>query len=172
MTVPVALMWDGERFTPLPQFRRICDKQFVVGEIYPMTVEERRSSASHRHFFAAVHDAWMNLPEKYADRFPTDDHLRRWVLIHTGYADERAVVCDTVADAVRLAALARGLDGFAVIVVKKNIVQIFTAKSQSIRTMKSDDFKASKKAVLDYLSGMIGVTPGELNKSAERGANA
>jgi hypothetical protein len=164
--VPVPLTWDGKRFTPLPQFQRICDRQFVVGICYPMVVEEKRSSASHRHYFAAVHDAWMNLPDAEAARFPSDEHLRHWALIETGYCNEKTYVCDTQTDARKLALVARQLDTFAVIKLSKNVVKIYTARSQSIHAMNAEEFKNSKNKVLDLLSGLIGITRGTLNKEA------
>ena len=89
---------------PLARFRKLCNKQFVVGEVYCMVAQEERSAASHRQYFASLHDAWMNLPEATAEQFPSSEHLRKYALIQAGFRDERSIVCASKAEARRLAA--------------------------------------------------------------------
>jgi hypothetical protein len=45
---------------PHRRFQTECDRSFVVGEEYRLAVQEHRSQASHSHYFAAIHLAWMN----------------------------------------------------------------------------------------------------------------
>lgn len=166
---PVVFQWDGDNMVPLPRFKQLCDRQYVVGEEYPLTLLERRSMASHNHFFAAVAEAWKNLPEDVAKRFPTADHLRKWALVQVGFAKERTIVCDSERHARECAATVRVLDEFAVIRVEKNIVHVWIAASQSTAAMPTrEDFMASKSAVLDLLASMINVPRAQLSKEAER----
>jgi hypothetical protein len=159
---PVYYQWDGEHMIPLDRFRHRCDEQFVVGETYRLIVEEERSSISHNHFFAALHEAWKNLPEEVAERFPSAEHLRKWALIKNGYADERTIVCDTPNDAKKTAAVFAHFNEHGIAVVKGRVVSILTAKSQSVRAMNKKVFQESKQAVLDTIAGMIGVAPEKL----------
>ena len=163
---PIPFSWDGSVMRPHPRFRKLCDDQFAAGETYVLAADERASTASRNHYFAALHDAWLNLPEDQAQRFPSPEFLRRWALVQAGYANERVIPCDSEADAKRMALTARALDGYCVIVRKGTVVQIWTAQSQSHKSMTKEQFQASKSAVLDIVSKMIGVTRGELQKQA------
>lgn len=166
MDAPVIYQWTGEAMVPQARFARLCDRQFVVGEHYRLVPHEDRSAASHRHFFAAVNDAWENLPEHLAERFPTSEHLRKWALIKAGFRDERTLVAASKAEAQRLAAFVRPMDDFAVVVVSEATVTVYTAKSQSVRAMGKAAFQASKDGVLSVLSEMIGVPPATLARNA------
>lgn len=150
--------FDDETIAMVPQrrFRRMADRQFVVGEEYILEVVEPRDMRSHRHFFATIHEIWKNLPET-DDRFPTSEHLRKWALVQTGYCTEKAIVCETAHDARLVAAAIRDENEFAVITVKGNVVKKFEPRSQSTGAggMKNEEFKASKKAVFDLCESLI-----------------
>lgn len=167
---PIRCRWDGEAFIPERRFARICDNRFIIGELYPLVVEEERSQATHNHYFAAVHDAWVNLPDDMAERWPTAEHLRKWALIKAGYRDERTVPCATAAEAQRVRALVKGLDDYAVVLVHENVVSVFTAKTQSTKAMKKAEFQESKQKVLDVLAELIGVRTRELERAAGQAA--
>lgn len=148
--------WTGDSFAPLPRFAKACDKTFVVHERYQMEAIEERSAVSHRHFFAALHDAWLNLGEEDAEHFQTSEHLRKWALIKAGFADTRSITCASKAEAQRVAAFIRPMDGFAVVDVREATIKVYTAQSQSMKAMGKEPFQSSKQAVLDIVSGMIG----------------
>lgn len=152
--------WDGDVMFPIRP--KEADREFVVGQVYHLAVEEPRSQASHRHYFAAVKEAWVNLPEDVAPRFGSPEHLRKWALIQAGYFEEKTIVTASPADADRLAVLVRAMDEYAVVTVRGAVVQIYTAKSQSVRSMTKQDFQESKDAVLRVVAGMIGVSPDQL----------
>lgn len=152
--------WTGEAMQPLPNFAKRCDEKFVVGERYRLEVVEERSLRSHNHFFAAVHDAWLNLPHEYTSRFPTAEHLRKWALIKSGWRDERSIVVDSQKQAIELAAFMRPIDDYAVILARNGVVIHMTAKSQSMRAMGKADFQRSKDDVLRVCSELIGATVG------------
>lgn len=149
--------WSGDSFIPLPHFRKQCDKVFVVGESYKLDIVEDRSLVTHNHYFACLMTAWKNLPEEIAGRYPTMDRLRKRALIKCGFADERTFVFDTPADAVKLSGVVQTYDEDAVVLVKGRTVHVFTAKSQSMKSMGKDEFQRSKQAVLDEVSKLIGV---------------
>jgi hypothetical protein len=149
---------------------RLADRHFVIGETYPLAVQEARSHQTHAHFFAALNEAWQNLPADAAERFPTAEHLRKYALIRAGFRDERSIGCSSKAEAQRLAAFVRPMDDFAVVIPSEATVTVYTAKSQSMRAMGKAEFQRSKQAVLDVVSEMIGVKPAELHNEAGQAA--
>lgn len=165
---PIAFAWDGESM--VPQNGRLADRHYVVGLSYRLAPYEDRSQRSHNHYFAAVKEAWENLPEDKAERFPTSEHLRKWALIRAGYRDERSIVAASKAEAQRMAAFVKPMDEYAVVVVSEAVVTVYTAKSQSLRAMGKKDFQASKDAVLDVLAAMVGVGAPALRQNAGRAA--
>lgn len=168
--MPVIFHWNGEAMSPLPRFARQCDKQFIVGENYRLEVVEERSANSHRHYFACINEAWANLREDYAERFPSPDHLRKFALIKAGFRDERTFVAASKAEAQRLAAFVKPMDEFAVVIVHEATVTVYTAKSQSLRAMGKAEFQRSKNAVLDVVAQMTGASVDDLAAAARRAA--
>ena len=160
--------WDGEAM--IPRSPKRADEQFVVGEVYRMEVREERSINSHSHYFAAVHDVWLNLHEEEAERFATAEHLRKYALIRTGWHQERQIVCASKAEAQRVASFVRPMDEYAIVTATEAVVTVFTAKSQSYRAMGKKDFQTSKQDVLDLLASMIGVEPQQLSAEAGQAA--
>lgn len=171
MNAPLPFRWDGDAFHPAAQrFAVAADRLFVVGEIYPLVVQEARSQASHSHYFAALHDAWQNLPEAMAERFPTPEHLRKHCLIKAGYANQREFACSSRAEALRLAAFLRPVNEFAIVTVREAVVIEWTAQSQSLRAMGKAAFQDSKQKVLDIVASYIGITADTLSSNAGKAA--
>lgn len=162
---PIIFTWDGEVMKPQPRFAKMADRQYVVGEDYPLAPVSSRSQASHNQYFALIHEAWLNLPEAFSERFPSEDHLRKYALIKAGYRDERTLVCASKAEALRVAAFTKPIDEYALVTVRDAVVTVYTAKSQSAASMGKEDFQASKDAVLGVLAAMLGVEPGQLAKA-------
>lgn len=129
------------------------------------TPRVHRSKQSHDHFFAAVAEAFKNLPEDMVVDFASEEHLRKWALIRAGFRDERTIVASSRAEASRIAAFVRPMDAFAVVVVREAAVTVYTAKSQSLRAMGKAEFQRSKDEVLRILADLIGTDVAEL-KSA------
>lgn len=157
---PVAFQWDGEVMKPLQPKR--ADAFYTVGERYIMAPVCHRSDATHKHEFAWLREAWMNLPEDLADQYPTTEHLRKRALIDCGFYDESITDCGTAAAALRVAATFRTIDDFSLVIVRGRIVIRRTAKSQSKRAMGAAEFQKSKTAIMDLIAGMVGVKPAEL----------
>lgn len=140
---------------PDPRHMRLCQKQFVDGEVYPLVPLEARSRKSHAHFFATLHDIWENLPEDAAARFPLGvEQMRKWALVEAGYADEKTYVCDTHKHAMQMAAFIRSISDYAVIRVSGDVVKVFEAKSQSAAAMGRETFQDSKTKVLDICAAL------------------
>ena len=152
------------RFIPL------CNKQFAVGESYPLLPVEERSMASHNQYFAAIADGWNNLPENISARWPSEEHLRKWCLIEANFFNELDFDFETEDKAKRFAAFYRKADDYARIFPHGKKIIIRIAKSQSLAAMGKDTFQASKTAVLDLIESLIGVKPGELRKEAGQSA--
>lgn len=165
MTALPPMRWTGEALEPLPAFRKRADEALVVGEVYRLEEVQDRSAASHRHYFAAVNNAWANLPENLADRFPSSEHLRKFALCKSGFRDERTFVASSKAEALRLAAFIRPIDDYAIVAVSDRTVTQYTAWSQSQAAMGKAEFQRSKDAVLDVLAEMIGTDPATLGRS-------
>jgi hypothetical protein len=165
---PMVFQWDGDAM--IPRSPRMADKTYVVGEVYTLVPHEDRSPASHSHEFAWLKEAWKNLPENLADLYPTPEALRKRALISAGYYDETIVDAGSAAAAIRVAAAFRQIDDFALVIVRGVHVIRRTAKSQSRRAMNKEEFQASKTAIIEIVSGMIGVKPGELANASEAAA--
>lgn len=163
---PLFYVWQGDGFTPLPRFQKAADKQFVIGQQYRLEVSEERSTASHNHYFAAVTEAWKNLPHGSEDQFPTPEHLRKYALVKAGYCDTTTVVLSSRDNALRVAAICRRLDAYAIVIAIHNTVTVHTAKSQSHRSMNRAEFQASKSAVLEIVAAMVGTTPALIEQNA------
>jgi len=169
MSAPVSFTWDGEAMTPSSQFHaRNADSEFVVGERYTLVEEKQRSDKTHNHEFAVIADAWANLPEQYADEAwaQSPEHLRKYALIKARFCDTQTFACGSYAEAERWAANIRPMDEFSLVVVRGSTVIRYTAKSQSRKAMDAAEFQRSKQAVLEFISGLIGVAPETLAKEA------
>lgn len=164
MTRPVIFDWNGEAM--IPRHPKVADREYTVGERYALVPYEARSITSHNHEFAWLAEAWQNLPEQYADLYPTPEHLRKRALIEAGFYDETAVDAGTLAAAIRVAAAFRAKDEFALVIVRGPLVLIRTAKSQSRRAMDRETFQRSKTAIMEIISLMIGVKIPELAEAS------
>jgi hypothetical protein len=152
------MRWDGESLTPINQvWASRADKQFVVGEVYSIEVVEQRSANSHRHYFAALHDIWLSLPEPMHEQFPTSEHLRKYALVRTGYRNTVQHVCASKAEALRLQAAIKSHVEFEAVTVDGVVVTVHSPKSQDHRSMDKETFQRSKQDVLDWCSDLIGV---------------
>lgn len=160
MSAPLTYQWDGEAMRPLARFARLADKQFVVGETYPLAIHEERSGVSHRHYFSCIREAWLNLGDEHALEFTSEERLRKRALIATGWFTERRMVASSTAEARKIVSfmMQRADDG-TLFSVAGNIVIERTARSQRTGAggMKKAEFQKSKTDVLDWISALIRV---------------
>ncbi len=168
---PVAFRYEDGKMVPANKFHADrAAKQFAQGQTYAMVVHEARSPESHSHYFACLHDAWMNLAEEYADEIPTAEHLRAYALVKAGYADKHTIVHATPEDAIRTAAIASSRDKIRIVKVAGRIVTVWIPHSQSTRAMGKKEFAASKNAVLDIVAAMARTTRHDLENNAGKAA--
>jgi hypothetical protein len=159
--------WNGEAMVPLRP--KAADKEYVIGQEYWLDAVSDRSWAAHRHEFAWIAEAWNNLPEALANKFPTPEHLRKGALIATGWHRETIIDAGNAAAALRVAAYARGEDEFAHVVTRGPTVTVRKARSQRMHghdRMDKQEFGASKTAILDWISALIGVSADDLKGAA------
>jgi hypothetical protein len=187
--LPVAFRWqeveivDDEHgelrrvmaMVPLPRFGNLCKRQFEAAQEYALVPHETRSTKSHSFFFACVNEAFQNLPEKIAARFPSAEHLRAWCLIECGWFDEKEFEFETKKQAFMLCTFLQTQNPYArmsphQVAPNKWKVLVRVAKSQSYASMNKADFEASKKAVLDLLEEMTRVPRGTFHKETNRHA--
>jgi hypothetical protein len=167
---PLIFQWDGEAMQPLERFVKLANEQYVVGETYKLEVVGEVSSRSRGHYFAVLHEAFDNLPDHLRAVHGSVEHLRKFALCMTGFHNSQSIVCESQAQAQRVAAMARGLDTYAVVIVEGVTVTILTAKSQRANVMGKAEFQRSKDETLAYVAGMIGVDPATLSKNAGKAA--
>lgn len=172
---PCAFLWSGREMVPLDRFRALANRQFRAGQEYALVPHQGRSEKAHGLYFKCVEVAWRTLPEKWqkrrdtnTERFLTSEHLRKWILVQEGYADEHTTVCDSEEKAREVAALCRSLDGYAVIRVSGNIVTVWTAQSQDKHHMGHEAFQKSMDSVLSSLADMLGITVQKLTDEAKK----
>src|ERR1700722_15005809 len=96
--------WTGTAWQALSPNARRCQQTFAVDQVSDLEVTDERSAESHGHYFACLHQAWLNLPEAYADRFASEEHMRKWCLIRAGYRNDRTFVSASPEEAQSLAA--------------------------------------------------------------------
>jgi len=166
---PVIFVWTPEgTMVPLPRFRKLCDELYAVHEEYPLVVLRARNMNQHRAYFAALHDAFDNLDERYDGVFPSPEHLREWALCQTEFCVVTHEAYETSADAMRAAKAIRKLAPYAVLSLSGSTLVTKHALSQSVRAMGKEQFEASCKAVLEVVAGMARTTPAQLRKEGER----
>lgn len=154
--IPLRYEGEGEFRTVNKYHARAADKAHVIGEVLTWQLVQERSMKSHDHFFAAVHDAWQNLPETVAMEFPNDLSLRKYGLIKAGYCTVTKIVCANNKEANIAVALYLKIDEYLLCDVSGNVATIYRAQSQSRKAMGKEVFQKSKTAVLEVLSDMIG----------------
>lgn len=170
---PLDFVWDNDAqvLRPYsPYWARRAASVWGPGEILRIVNQQERSVATHRHYFASIHEAWANLPPLMADRFPSDKHLRKWALIKAGYCNTHSLPCGSPDMARKMAALVRPIDEFSIVQVRGSVVEVFTAKSQSMEAMDKKTFRESKEKVLDIIAAEIGLARQELTDNAGRAA--
>ncbi|HEX5935899.1 MAG TPA: hypothetical protein VFY63_17195, partial [Pseudorhizobium sp.] len=163
MSQPLPFIWTGEAFEPANRhWARKCDQRFVVGQTYTLDEIHVRSSATHAHYFAMLHDIWQSLPERYAEQFPTEEHMRKYALIRTGFHTMTQHACKSAAEAERLATVIRPYDSYQLVTVRDSVVTVYHAISQDYRSMDKKAFAESKEKVLDWCASLIGSTPEDM----------
>lgn len=132
------------------------DKELVIGETLTWEIVHQRSSATHRHLFACIKNAWDSLPEALAAEFPSPEHLRKWALIQIGHCTMTRLAFANNGEAMKAATLMRDIDGYAEIGVAGTAVVMRRAKSIAVRAVSRNEFGEIKDKLLTTLSQLIG----------------
>lgn len=170
MMGPFAARWLDGVFVPVPYYVEECKRSFDDGTLYHLEEVKSRSQSSHNHFFAEVTDAWRNLPEIYADKFGSAEHLRKWALIVSGWHTQNVIAFANASEAVAAVSLFKDMDEYAVTEVNENVVTVYRAKSQSRKAMGARDFQQSKDDCLREIARLLSVSVGEIKENAEAAA--
>jgi hypothetical protein len=166
---PLPLVYEGDGvFRAPPRFKGVCAEHFGQGEVITFVAHEERSLKSHGHYFAVLHEIWLNLPEDLSDRWINEDQFRKHALIATGHRDERSIVCASKAEAQRVAAFLKPMDEYAVVLVREAVITVYTAKSQSMRAMGKEAFAKSKDDVLSWAAAQAETSVGAAAENARR----
>ncbi len=173
MTGPFVFQWTGAAMVPIRRHRQHCAESFVGDEYYEMEARKPRRESSHRHYFAALKEAWTNLPHQYDGEVwaQSDVHLRHHALIQCGWVEATKIVqCGSNNEAVRWAAIMAPMKPYSVVTAVRSTVIEHTSKSQSKAAMGAKDFMKSKWMVLDYVADLCGITRDELEHAAKQSA--
>lgn len=164
-TISIPAEWTGSAFRPLgpaPCLPR--------GAVVTLDVQQDRTQAQHRQQFAWIRDAWESLPEAAAGKpwAASPDTLRKHALIVTGYAQAVSIAYETAAQAVEasqasIVTRAGRTHGYAIATVQGTSIILLTPESQSEAAMGRQRFLESKAAVLDWIAGLLGVDPDDLD---------
>jgi hypothetical protein len=173
---------------PQPRYDNVAKRQFADGETYTLQPVEERSMASHRQYFAAINDAWHNLPERLfyltdkdgkfrldehdqkIVRWPTPEHFRKDLLIMANWCDVKEFPMPTHERALELGKWIRPEAEYAKIEIVGNMVVVKRAKSQSLAAMKKQAFEDSRRDVLALAEAMTGTPVKTMMKEAGRSA--
>jgi hypothetical protein len=177
---PVVFTWDGATMTPVARYARAAREQFgEPGSTHILAPYEERNMKFHNMCFAALHEAWVNLPEGVAARWPQGaEHFRKWLLCNksTFYRETEAVF-PTREAALHAAVFARQGDEDYVFVYGPRpttdgqwLVIKRTPRSQAQHRMSPREFEESMTQILDAAGEFIGVPKGALLKNAGRAA--
>jgi len=159
---PIPCVFKDGAFHPTARFHNMVSATYGEGECVSLAPVEDRSGKSHRHFFVTLKECFDTLPEG-EDRWPTEEHFRKNLLIRAGWCDVVEEVCESRAEAERWLDRLKRRDTYAVITLRGNVLTTYTAKSQSHAAMKAPEFQAVKTRVFEILGELLGV---ELRKAA------
>jgi len=169
----IVVGWTGEAFMPLNRDLPAIREMLRPGDRVIVEVSFPQSQKTRGLFHAMIAEIYANLPEHLANNFVDVDHFRHWLTIKAGFSVENQTICESKAEARRLAkALTRDdRDHYSIVEVKDMIVTKWTALSTSHRSMSGKTFSELVDKVLALGSDMIGVAPEELRRHTERDAH-
>lgn len=173
----IRCVFDGRVLEPDGNYAvALLNDRLGAGEVVFVDVDPDRSKKSHRHQFAFVRTAWLNLPEaaKDAPFAASPETLRKHALIVTGFHHVEMMPCGTPERAERfvvsMSNLASRLNGYAVAFAEGPVAYCLTAESQSARNMGGARFQESKQAILEWCADLIGVSAEDLSTMGKKEA--
>jgi hypothetical protein len=118
-----------------------------------------------RRFFAALRDAWSNLPDAMRDRFPNAEVLRKHALVAIGYCDVITLAVGSKAAAPQIASAFRMKDQYCVATVRGDVVTIYTARSMARRVLLKKDFLQVADRVFAWIAETTGIDPSQSHEA-------
>lgn len=170
--IPALFTYEGDgTFTAAPRFRDKLDAEFVCGATYVMEAVEERQAARDKAYHAEMRDAWANLPEHLAERFPNPTDFRRYCLAQCGFAHVSRMAMKTTKDALAALSVMAGLgimaslDGAVLVIVKP-----MSQKISGPDKMEKEERLRSYRMTLDYAASLIGTMSEDLQRNAREAA--
>lgn len=120
----------GNAFIPADTESQIKAHKISQGETVQCKSIDQRNYMHHKKFFALIQLCFENLPEKYADHFPTPEHLREELIKLAGWKEHHKDF--------------RGND-------------VYRAKSIAFDKMGQEEFEKLYSKVLDLVCRLIGI---------------
>lgn len=114
-----------------------------------------------RRFFAALRDAWANLPDAMRDQWPNAEVLRKHALIAIGHCDVMTVVAGSKAAAPQIANAFKARDQYCIATVRGDVVTIYTARSMARRALLKKDFIQVSDKVFSWVHEKTGIDPSQ-----------
>ena len=150
---------------PLP---REFEGEFWFPADYVFDLEDQirgdlADKAALRGFMAEVRDLWKNIPERFRKSpwAQSANSFRKHALIKRGWCETDVMVFGSPEQAAKGALtmryMSRMAHGYAITTQEGNVVYCNTPLSQSPSKMSKEDFQESKKDVIDYCHGVLGV---------------
>jgi hypothetical protein len=143
----------------MPQDIHCPDCGCLIGGDY-MSADPMR-----RMFFAAMRDAWDNLPDGLRIRFPNAEVLRKTALISIGYCDVMTVVAGSKSAAPEIANAFKARDQYCIAIANREVVTIYTAKSMARRALLKKDFREVADKVFHWVHEQTGIDPGQSSEA-------
>lgn len=120
---------------------------------------------TRRYFFAAIRDAWANLPEHHRERFPNAEVLRKHALIAIGHCDVITLAVGSKTAAPTIAAAFRMQNQYCIANVRDSVVTVMTARSMARRVLLKKDFREVADKVFHWIAQETGIDPGQSHEA-------
>lgn len=130
-----------------------------------VTGDYMSADKSRRYFFAAIRDAWGNLPDAMREQFPNAEILRKHALIAIGYCDAITLAVGSKAAAPQIAAAFRMKDQYCIATVRGDVVTVYTARSMARRVLLKRDFREVADKVFHWIASTTGVDPAQSHEA-------
>ena len=165
--------WVNGTFIPLKRDAEMIADQLREGDRVILEFSFPQSDKKRGLYHAMIAEIYANLPERLANNFFDVTHFRHWLTIKAGFAIENQTICDSRAEARRLAAALTRDDHehYSIVEFKERVVTKWTALSTSPRRMGGKQFSELVDKVLALGADMIGVAPEDLRRHTERDAH-
>lgn len=130
-----------------------------------LTGDYMSADPMRRHFFAALRDAWGNLPDAMREQWPNAEVLRKHALISIGYCDVITLAVGSKAAAPQIAAAFRMKDQYCIATVRGDVVTVYTARSMARRVLLKRDFRDVAEKVFHWIAQQTGVDPAQSHEA-------